>query len=421
MGEDGNLRPKGTRDLFGRELACIRRVEEVMRRIFVRWGYREVETPIFESLELFTRKSGEEVVRQLYVFRDKSGKELALRPELTAPVVRLYLEKFRSESKPVKLFYFGPCFRYEEPQAHRWRQFRQAGVEILGSPRPEADAEVLALTHEVFRELGLRGEFRVGNVRLLRLVLEKMGVKGEEAERILRAVDSRDPERLERELAGRKGREEFEELVGLRGGEEVLDRAKVGEEEREILEGMRRILRLAERMGARGLSVDLSIARGLEYYTDCVFEVYVEGVQVAGGGRYDGLAEALGGEPCQAVGVGFGVDRIAQFLLEREGIEEEKLCCAVLPASQEMLEKALEVTTELRREGISTEVDLMGRNLSKALAHANARGAKYAVIVGPREWERGSVMLRDMRTGEQQEVRREELIQRLRKTCNRDG
>lgn len=409
------MRPKGTRDLLGKELACMRRVEEVMRGIFLRWGYREVETPIFESLELFTRKSGEEVVRQLYVFRDKGGKELALRPELTAPVVRLYLERLRSESKPVKLFYFGPCFRYEEPQAHRWRQFRQAGVEVLGSPRPEADAEVLALTHEVFRELGLEGEFRVGNVRLLRLVLEGMGVRGEEAERVLRAVDSRDPERLERELGGREGAEEFKELVGLRGGEEVLERAaeRVGVEGREILERMGRILRLAGRMGARGLHVDLSIARGLEYYTDCVFEVYVGGIQVAGGGRYDGLAEALGGEPCQAVGVGFGMDRIAQLLLERGGVEEEGLCCAVLPATEGVLEEALELATELRRKGVSAEVDLMGRNLSKALAHAGARKAKYAVIVGPRELAGGRVTLRDMETGRQEEVEVGRLAERL--------
>ena len=377
-----------------------------MREIFLLWGYREVETPVFESLELFTRKSGEEVVRQLYTFRDKSGKELALRPELTAPVVRLYLERLRSESKPVKLFYFGPCFRYEEPQAHRWRQFRQAGVEVLGSPRPEADAEVLALTHEVFRRLGLRGEFRVGNVRLLRLFLEGMGVRGEEAERVLRAVDSKDPERLERELGKRKGAEEFRELVGLRGGREVLERAgeKVGKEGREVLERMERILGLAEEMGATDLSVDLSIARGLEYYTDCVFEVYVGGIQVAGGGRYDGLAEALGGEPCPAVGVGFGVDRIAQLLAEEREVEEEPLCCAVLPATQEVAEEALRIACLLRREGISTEAELMGRTLSKGLAHAGARGARYAVIVGPRELAEGRVTVRDLRTGEQREV-----------------
>lgn len=413
------MRPKGTRDLLGKELTCIRRVEEVMRRVFLGWGYREVETPIFESLELFTRKSGEEVVRQLYVFRDKSGKELALRPELTAPVVRLYLERLRSESKPVKLFYFGPCFRYEEPQAHRWRQFRQAGVEVLGSPRPEADAEVIALTHEVFRELGLGGEFRVGNVRLLRLVLEGMGVRGEEAERVLRAVDSRDPERLERELEGREGADGFRELVRLEGGREVLEEAagKVGKEGREILERMERILKLAERMGATGLRVDLSIARGLEYYTDCVFEVYVGGVQVAGGGRYDGLAEALGGEPCQAVGVGFGVDRIAQLLLERGGVEEEELCCVVLPATEGVLEEALGLATELRRKGVGAEVDLMGRSLSKALAHASARRARYAVIVGPRELAVGKVTLRDMESGKQEEVEVGRLAERLRRTC----
>ena len=383
------MRPKGTRDLLGRELAAIREVEGMMRKVFLLWGYREVETPIFESLELFTRKSGEEVVRQLYTFTDKSGKELALRPELTAPVVRLYLERLRSESKPVKLFYFGPCFRYEEPQAHRWRQFRQAGVEVLGSPRPEADAEVLSLTHEVFRRLGLRGEFRVGNVRLLRLFLEGMGVVGEEAERVLRAVDSRDPERLEGELGGR-----------------------------EILERMGRILELADRMGAKGLSVDLSIARGLEYYTDCVFEVYVGGIQVAGGGRYDGLAEALGGEPCPAVGVGFGVDRIAQLLLERGGGGEEPPCCAVLPAKEEMVEAALELASVLRGEGVSTEAELMGRSLGKALAHVSARGIRYAVILGPREFAGGRVTVRDMETGEQREVGVRELAGWLRRTCS---
>jgi histidyl-tRNA synthetase len=415
-----SLRPKGTRDLLGRELAAIREVEGMMRKVFLLWGYREVETPIFESLELFTRKSGEEVVRQLYTFTDKSGKELALRPELTAPVVRLYLERLRSESKPVKLFYFGPCFRYEEPQAHRWRQFRQAGVEVLGSPRPEADAEVLALTHEVFRRLGLRGEFRVGNVRLLRLFLEGMGVVGEEAERVLRAVDSRDPERLEGELGGREGAGEFRELVGLRGGREVLERAKgrVGERGREILERMGRILELADRMGAKGLSVDLSIARGLEYYTDCVFEVYVGGIQVAGGGRYDGLAEALGGEPCPAVGVGFGVDRIAQLLLERGGGREEPPCCAVLPAREEMVEAALELASVLRGEGVSTEAELMGRSLGKALAHVSARGIRYAVILGPREFAGGRVTVRDMETGEQREVGVRELAGWLRRTCS---
>jgi len=414
------LRPKGTRDLLGRELAAIREVEGVMREVFLTWGYREVETPIFESLELFTRKSGEEVVRQLYAFRDKSGKELALRPELTAPVVRLYLERLRSESKPVKLFYFGPCFRYEEPQAHRWRQFRQAGVEVLGSSRPEADAEVLALTHEVFRRLGLRGEFRVGNVRLLRLFLEGMGVRGEEAEGVLRAVDSRDPKRLERELGDREGAKEFMELVELRGGREVLERAKgrVGEEGREVLERMGRILELAGKMGAKGPSVDLSIARGLEYYTDVVFEVYVSGIQVAGGGRYDGLAEALGGEPCPAVGVGFGVDRIAQLLLEGGGGREEPPCCAVLPATEEMLEASLELASVLRGAGVSTEAELMGRSLGKALAHANARGVRYAVIVGPREFAGGRVTVRDLETGEQREVEVKELASWFRRTCS---
>jgi histidyl-tRNA synthetase len=179
-----------------------------------------------------------------------------------------------------------------------------------------------------------------------------------------------------------------------------------------------RRLELADRMGAKGLSVDLSIARGLEYYTDCVFEVYVGGIQVAGGGRYDGLAEALGGEPCPAVGVGFGVDRIAQLRLERGGGGEEPPCCAVLPAKEEMVEAALELASVLRGEGVSTEAELMGRSLGKALAHVSARGIRYAVILGPREFAGGRVTVRDMETGEQREVGVRELAGWLRRTCS---
>ncbi len=417
-------RPKGTKDLFGEELASIRHVERTMGDVFKRYGYEEVETPIFEQLKLFEKKSGESVVKQLYAFKDKSGRDLALRPELTAPVVRLYINQLRSAPKPVKLCYFGNCFRYEEPQAQRWRQFLQSGTEIIGSARPEADAEVIALSYEIMRELGLSDyELHIGHTRLLREVLAHTGMKGDVQDPIMRAIDSREETRLQAELdrAHLKAGDEkvLRSLITLRGGMKVLKQAEklVADlpKAKTALKNLHEILEHTRSFGVEKFTVDLGIARGLEYYTDLVFELYVDGVQVAGGGRYDELIELLGGDPCPAVGVGFGVNRIARALLKRGMIvPRERLDCVVLPAGEEVLSECLKIVGELRRAGLLIDVDLMGRKLSKAIAYANARGAKSAIIVGVKDLKEGKVTLRDMRTGKQELVARKELAGKLK-------
>lgn len=417
-------RPRGTRDLFGEELVSLRHVRRTMEDLFKRYGYEEVETPAFEHLEVFTKKSGASVVKQLYAFKDKSGRDLALRPELTAPVVRLYVQRLRSAPKPLKLCYFGDCFRYEEPQAQRWRQFLQSGVEIIGSARPEADAEVTALSDNLMRELGLGGyELRIGHIRLLREVLAHAGVKGEAQDPVLRAIDSRDEERIREEFkrAGVGGKDEklLRALMGLQGDVGVLEKAKA------LLKGLPRaesaLNNLREVIGCLGslkvekFVIDIGIARGLEYYTDFVFEFYVDGVQVAGGGRYDELIELLGGDPTPAVGVGFGVDRIARALLNRGMIiPPERLDCMVLPADEKVLDECLKIATELRGAGLSVDVDLMGRKLSKALAYADALKVKRVVVVGARDLEKEQVALRDMDTGFQERIPRAELCEKLR-------
>lgn len=417
-------RPRGTRDLFGEELASVRHVTRVMNDIFKRYGYVEVETPMFEHLELFTKKTGTGVVKQIYAFQDKSGRWLALRPELTAPVVRFYIDQLRSAPKPVKLFYFGSCFRYEEPQARRWRQFLQSGAEIIGSSRPEADAEVIALVGDIAKELGLKGyELRIGHVRLLREILARAGVKGDAQDPIMRAIDSREDARLKEELdrsgIKEKDRELLKAVIALRGDIEVLNRAE------ELLsdlpraaaavQNLRDILGHVRSLGVEEPRIDLSIARGLEYYTDMVFELYVDGVQIAGGGRYDQLIELLGGEPCPAVGVGLGVDRIAQALLKQKAkVPRERLDCMILPASEEMLGDCLKIGGELRKAGLLVDIDLMGRSLAKAIAYADAKEVRYVVIVGAKDLSAGKVTLRDMQTGEQELIAREELAGRLK-------
>lgn len=417
-------RPRGTRDLFGEELRSIRHVTQVMGEVFRRYGYTEIETPIFEHLELFTKKSGANVINQLYAFQDKSGRWLALRPELTAPAVRLYISQLKSAPKPLKLFYFGNCFRYEEPQAGRWRQFLQSGVEIIGSARSEADAEIIALSDDVMRKLGLVGrELSIGHIRLLREVLAKAGVKGDAQDPIMRAIDSHEESRLQDELdrAGVNGHDGnlINALVALRGDAKILDRAEKLvsglPKARSAIQNLRDILRQVRLLGVEDFSVDLGIARGLEYYTDAVFEFYVDNVQVAGGGRYDELIELLGGEPCPAVGVGLGVDRIAQVLLKRKiEIARERLDCMILPAGEAMLDDCLKVAHELRAVGLAVDVDLMGRSLTKAISYADARRAEHVVIVGAKDLAVGKVTLRDMRTGAQEKILKQELVGKLR-------
>lgn len=416
--------PRGTRDLLGEELQSIRHVMRRMEDVFRRYGYEEIETPIFEHLELFTKKSGSSVVSQLYAFKDKSLRDLTLRPEITAPVVRVYIQKLRSRPKPVKLCYFGSCFRYEEPQSKRWRQFLQSGAEILGTDDPAADAEVAALTSHIMEELGFVDfELRLGHIRLLREFLSHAGVKGEAQDPILRAVDTKDDKRISEEVkrAGMGHAEEgvLREIIALRGEVSILGKAtpllRGIPGATKVLKNFQAVIEYLTLLGVKNFSLDLGIARGLDYYTDFVFEVYLGGVQVAGGGRYNELVELLGGESTPAVGVAFGIDRIAQTMLESKMVPlKDRLDCLVLPVGEGVRAEAMKVVTELRRAGLAADIDLMGRKFIRALEYANTIGVKRVVVVGPKELRRGQVIVRDMVTGKQEAVARQDLPQVLK-------
>lgn len=402
----------------------IRKTQKGLRGIFKRYGYEEIETPIFENLELFTKKSGSEIIDQIYHFEDKSNRKLALRPELTAPSIRMYINELKSEPKPLKIFYFGPCFRYERPQAERWRQFLQAGVELIGTDRPEADAEVISLTNDAMFELGLKDySLRIGHIGLLRRILDSSGVEREAQDPILRAIDSKDEQRLNEKLEGagvdEKIQGKIRKLIDLRGNSpSIVDEAEnllsdtpmTGE----VIENFRNILKRLRQMGVGDYKIDFGVARGLEYYTGSVFEVYYDDIQLGGGGRYDGLIESLGGEPTPAVGVGFGVDRTAN-VLEEQGYdgEDEKLDAMLLPTNKSMLEESLAMARELRKEGYKIDIDLMGRSLSKALSYADSRDVRYAIIVGSEDMAEGRVTIRDMETGNQERVFKESIPKRL--------
>ncbi|NOZ58672.1 MAG: histidine--tRNA ligase [Euryarchaeota archaeon] len=419
-------RPRGTRDFLPEEMAARRSVEQRMRRVFVRFGYAEVATPTFEHLELITAKSGEEIVAHLYHFKDKGGRDLALRPELTAPVMRLYVNELQSSPKPLRLYYFGNCFRYERPQAGRYREFWQAGVELIGSSSPEAQAEVIALAKAVLDELGLRNyELHVGSVGVLRKFLEERGIAEGEQCRIMGIIDKGDEEQLEEELLklglSEEDRSAIAGVLELKGersavvsrAEELLAGREAALNELRELEG---ILDALESFGVREYTLNLGIARGLDYYTGMVFEIYASKLgaekQICGGGSYS-LAETFGGKPVATSGFAFGFDRI-MLALEKDGVElggEEGAKIMVIPFGEEYLDRAIEISALLRRS-VACELEVMRRKVKKALSYASSKGIDYVVLVGE-ETERGRVLLKDMRSGEQREVDIEELEREL--------
>ncbi len=410
-------KPRGTRDILPEENLKRRRAEAIIRECFESFGYGEITTPTFEHLELITAKSGEEIVEHLYAFQDKSGRKLALRPELTAPVMRAYYEALQKKPKPVRLYYIANCFRYERPQAGRYREFTQAGVELVGSDTPEAEAEVLILAHTTLKKLGLRDfSLEIGHIGILRELLSKAGV--EEQNRVLTLIDKGEIQEVERYLRERGVEESWIErlltVISLRGGIEVLDKAEeiAGVE----LGRFREMLGYISRAGVE-FTVNLGIARGLDYYTGMVFEIYAPKLgaekQICGGGTYS-LGEIFGFGREATCGFAFGFDRL-MLALEKDGVnlaEEESRVVYVVPVTPEFLAEAIEVAGALR-EKMPCILEVNRRKLKKALSHASKQGFSHAIIVGEEFRAGRRVVLRDLNKREQTEVTLEEAVNLL--------
>lgn len=408
--------PRGTRDFLPEEMRERRYAERVIRRVFEGYGYQEIGTPTFETLELITAKSGEEIRKHIYHFRDKSNRDLALRPELTAPAMRLYVNRLQFQAKPLRLYYFGSCFRYERPQSGRYREFWQAGVELIGSPYPEAEAEVIAVAMEALEELGLQSlELAIGHIGVLRAILRESGVSEKEQDRVMSAIDKGEGvEELLGEIgvAG-EGREKLLGTVKLAGARDRVIREAEGllggSDALRELGKLRELLEVLKDYGIENYSLDLGIARGLDYYSGMVFEIYAPRLgaekQICGGGTYS-LAEVFGGRAVATCGFAFGFDRV-MLALEKEKVRlapASNSACLVVPTSEAVLGEAIRVSRMLRRHR-PCELELTRRKLGKALRYADQRGFPYVVIVGEEELSRGCVVLRDMRSGEQREVK----------------
>jgi len=410
-------RARGTRDFLPAEMRKRRIIEERMRDVAERWGYEEIRTPTFERSELFTLKSGEAILKEMYEFKDKGDRHLALRPELTAPVIRMYINELKMAPKPTKWYYFGNCFRYEEPQKGRFREFWQFGTEIIGSDSPEAQAELIALAFNILKSLGVKAELHVGHVGLIRERLRFVHADEETINTVMRLMDKKDWQAVIEFMGdiGVKGEliDDLLFLLDLKGKDalkEARDRNIIAPDSDAIKE-LELLLELLEYYSV-DYTLNLGIARGLDYYTGMVFEIYDAGGmlgaqnQICGGGSYR-LAALFGGEDIPSTGFAFGIDRLAEIFsvddtdLERRGV-------VVVPirdkdAYREVTKEAVEIASRLR-EFVPTHIDLMNRSLSAQLKYANTRQDSFAVLVGKNELGEGKVTLRNLNTGEQEKI-----------------
>lgn len=399
-------RPRGTRDFTPAEMAKRRKVEQAMRDACARFGFGEVVTPTFEHSELFTLRSGQGVIEEMYVFKDKGDREMALRPEITASVVRFYVNELSTMPKPLKLYYVGNCFRYENPQSGRYREFWQIGAELIGTKTPETDAEVIALAVNCIRAAGLENfVVRVGHIGILKSLVKDQIKDEAVAAEVLRMLDKENfdamGEMFDAKALPRQLFEKITSIADIKGSIDELNNL----EDSEASQHLKEVFNVLKLYGIEDCQVDLGIVRGLDYYTGMVFEIDAPRLgaekQVMGGGSYT-LSELFGGEPVFSTGFAIGIDRVVLAVEAESPIQvQAALDAYVIPAKDDMRKYAFGIVSRLRSQGLRADVDLMRRNISKNLKYASAVGARFAVIVGQEEMAKRSVTVRDMKSGKQ--------------------
>jgi histidyl-tRNA synthetase len=413
--------PRGTRDLLPGEVERWQWAESRARDVLEHYGYREIRTPIFEEYELFARTSGEAsdvVQKEMYRFTDLGERELALRPEGTASVCRAYLQHGMAQQGRIhRLWYMGPMFRYGRPQKGRYRQFWQVGAEIIGSPAAGADVEIIALFVDLFETWGFKDltvtvnslgtpEVRARYAERLRAWLAPARERLSEDSRRrletnpLRLLDTKDPD--EQKL--------------LAGDDDLAPRPRL----LDVLDDESRAHFDQVRAGLQALGItheiDHGLVRGLDYYTRTAFEVHDRslGAQSAlgGGGRYDGLIEALGGPPTPGVGFSIGLDRVL-LMVEEKGYAPHPTTGGVYIVAMEGTRLVAPMLARALRQVYTVDYDLEGRGLNAQMKAADKSGARAVMLLGDEEWQRGEVVLKELKTGAQQTVPLDGIVEAL--------
>jgi histidyl-tRNA synthetase len=428
---------RGFRDYLPPDAAARADLFWTLRQVARRAGFAEVETPSVEAFELFRVKSGTALLEQSFRFQDKGGREVTLIPENTPALARLVAQRAKGETWPVKWFSLPKLWRYEEPQSGRTREFSQCVLDIFGVPGIEAELDILTTLNAMLSAVGLEGRFffHINDRRLMEGLATSLGVGSPEA--FFHLLDRRDKlsgEEFRTELQGLglspEARTRLEDLMpgthqGLFGAEaaELLDRLEatpgMSADGREGADSLRQILRLGASMGLKEvLRLDITVVRGLAYYTSTVVEAFDRQGElraVFGGGRYDHLVELFGGPPTPAFGVAIG-DQTLELLLRAAGrwpMKGPRPQVYVAATPEIPLDRVLRIVHELRRRGLRSDWDLLRRSLSRQVREASHREAEFLVVLGPRELAAGQVGLKNMQTGQQESFAEGELVPRL--------
>ena len=394
-------RPRGTNDFLGDKVKLMTKLEETVRDVCKSFGINEIRTPMFEYTELFQRGVGETtdiVQKEMFTFEDRGGRSLTLKPEGTAGAARAFIENgLYSEAQPTKLFYVTPCFRNERPQAGRYKQFHQFGVEMYGTYDASADAEVISLVYEIFQRLGLKN---------VRLKINSLG-SNECRKKYNKVLKDYIGDRLEHLCDDCKSRFEKNPLRVLdcknKNCKEVLADAPAVLDilDEECAAHFEKLKASLEAMGIP-YEVDKGIVRGLEFVSD---EIGAQGT-ICGGGRYDNLVEECGGSPMGAVGFAMGLERI-MLVLEAQGLNEvdsNNPLIYIGSIGEKGALKAQEIGYDLRKAGIHAEYDTVGRSVKAQMKYADKIGAIYNVVLGDDEIANDKVRLKNMLNGEQREI-----------------
>ena len=415
--------PKGTKDIYGSYMEEWQRVEQVMRELCSDFGIKEIRIPIFEHTELYLRGVGETtdiVQKEMYTFKDKADRSITLRPEGTAGVARSFIEHgMYNNPQPTRRFYIGPMFRYENTQKGRQRQFHQFGVEMLGSYSPALDAEAISVVAELLKRLGIKD---------VELRINSLGCNGCR-QRYNTALKEYIGSNIDKLCDDCKSRFDKNPLRVLDCKEESCQRIiaeapvvldYLDDECKEHFETVKAIL---DDMGIK-YTVDEKIVRGLDYYTRTVFEFVANGIgaqgTVCGGGRYDNLIAECGGQPMGCAGFAVGIERLLLMLEAQNGEFKETNEMDIYSGSigKEGLVKSQGIAYRMRSEGIRAEGDSVGRSVKAQMKYANKIGAKYSVILGDNEIAEDTANLKNMETGEQEQIKVSELVEIMKKKIN---
>ncbi len=400
--------PKGTKDMLPQDAYKWHYVESKAREVASLFGFREIRTPMFEHTELFTRGVGETtdiVTKEMYTFLDKGGRSMTLRPEGTAGVARAFIENgLAQQTLPMKAYYLASVFRYERPQNGRLREHHQFGVELYGSESPSADAEVIALADAFLRSVGLSSlTLNINSIGCRECRAKYNAALKEYIGANLAGMCAQCRDRFDRNPLRILDCKEEKCRIITAGAPKITD--FLCEDCRAHFEGVQKQL---SRQGI-AFSVNPSIVRGLDYYTRTVFEFVSEDIgaqgTVCGGGRYNHLVEEVGGKPTPAVGFGLGLERLIMVLENTDALkaQPERTDVYLAALGDRAAEYVPVLAASLRAEGVKTEFDLMGRGLKAQMKYADKCGARFTVVIGDNELDRGAAALKDMASGESEE------------------